>query len=347
MANDAVIAFAQDLFGTDAGLPTNATVRAPVPEWLLGATAETVTVVDGEVTIRTEGEIGPAAQGTPPPTSTDDLAFYLPFHFYRDAWGIYVRASGVWTLARQLSSDPALDDLRFAYNALLLHERFHFLTEYAAARLEVVAAVSRYREYFGMSDAALLEEATANAHAVTRLPRRGHELRLDALRRWMLQQPSGYRDFKNSLPPRFAEALRTAVWHMFRAPSRNKKIRVAPVTNKLVHGSHPAEFLFTGINPRRSPTFIVLDAAVPWLRVARPFPKQFGIQVYVFPNDHKPPHIHIDCPPGNEFTRYLWPDLKPYPGDARLRRSDEKALQRYVAVYGNAIAKKVGAVPWQ
>jgi hypothetical protein len=346
MANDPVIDFAQDLFGSDD--EPSGGGRAPVPAWVAGATAETVTVVSGEVTIRTEGDL-PLTLDDAPPASThpDDLAYYLPSHFYRDRWGIYVRAAGVWTLARHLSKRPTLDDLRFAYDALLLHERFHFFAEYAASRLEVVTAASRYREYFRVKHATLHEEATANAHAVSRLPHHGHAHRLASLQDWMLTQPDGYRQFRNALPPRYTTALRDAAAYMFRAPGRNKKVVIASVTNKLVHGSHPAEFLFTAINPRRSPTFVVLDASVPWLRVTKPFPKQFGLQVHVFPNDHKPPHIHIDCPPGNAFTRYLWPDLKPYPGDARLRKADEKGLQRYLVVHGNAIAKKVGTVPWQ
>lgn len=347
MATDPVIAFAQDLFGTNDGLPANAP-RVPEPGWLSAAAAEVVVVADDEVTIRTEGEIAASDNGSQTqPSSPDDLAFYRPFHFYRHAWGIYVRASGVWTLARQLRDVPNVHDLQFAYEVLLLHERFHFLAEYAASRLEVVTAESRYREYFRVNDAALLEEATANAHAVTRLRRLCHARRVDALERWMLTQPPGYRNFKQSLPPRFTDALREAATHMSLARSKKKKVRVAAAMNLLSHGSHPAEFLFTGINPRRSPTSVVFDAAVPWLRVAKPFPKQFGLRVHVFSNDHKPPHIHIDCPPGKPYTRYLWPDLKPYPGDVRLSKSSEKGLNSYIAVHGGAIARKVAAVPWR
>lgn len=346
MANDPVIDFAQDLFGTDAGLP-DVTIRPGVPDWLAGATAETTEVIEGEITIRTEGDMladSPAPQEDS--RNPDDLAFYLPFHFYRDSWGIYVRASGVWMLATEFNDAPRIDDLRFSYDALLWHERFHFLAEYAASRLEVVTSESRYAEYFRVKEAALLEEAAANAQAFKSVrPRSSRRLR--ALENWMSNQPPGYRDFKQYLPPRFEEALRAAAWQMFRAPSKNRKLRSIPGMNALRHGCHPAEFLFAGIDWILSPTFIILDASVPWLKITKPFPKQFGLQLYVFPNDHKPPHIHIDCPPGREFTRYLWPELKPYPGDARLRKSDEKGLYRYVAIHGNAIATKIAAVPWQ
>jgi hypothetical protein len=154
----------------------------------------------------------------------------------------------------------------------------------------------------------------------------------------MLTQPEGYRDFRQWLPPAFDEGRRQAAVHMSRAKAS---------VNVLVNGSHPAEFLFFRVNPGRSPVRIVLDAALPWLRVAKPFPVQFGLQVHVRTNDHKPPHIHIDCPPGTPYTRYLWPDLVPFPKDPRLRSSQEKSLRLYVERHGEAIARKVTSVAWQ
>jgi len=105
-------------------------------------------------------------------------------------------------------------------------------------------------------------------------------------------------------------------------------------------------FLFFHISPLKSHVYIIMDIDVPWLRIAKPFPYHFGLQVYVYTNDHKPPHIHIDCPRGTAYTRYLWPELTPYPNDPRLSSSQEKALRSYISAYGSAIQHKVAAVPW-
>jgi len=352
---DAIIQFAQDRYGTDAGQPAGIPGRAPVPDWVTSAAEHSITA-DGDHAVRIENDGSAAAPNPVTDTSIPDvLAYYLPFHFYKKAWGIYVRAAGVCALAEQLRPKAGTADLPvldFAYRLLLEHERFHFFAEYAASRLEVVTTEPCYREgthtdipgysgYFQDHAAACHEEALANAHAVQACKRCDSGPLLDSAQAWMTTQPEGYRDFKQWLPPAFDDGRRRVAVHM--SPVR-------AMTNRLCscgYPFHPAEFLFFRVNPRRAPVRIVLDAALPWLMVAKPFPKQFGLQVYVFPNDHKPPHIHIDRPPGTPYTRYLWPDLKPYPNDARLRSSEEKALRRYVAVHGARIAQKVGAVVWQ
>jgi hypothetical protein len=221
---------------------------------------------------------------------------------------------------------------------LLEHERLHFFAEYAASRIEVLSHKSCYKEYFADAEAACHEEALANAHAIRVIGRRAPRRFREAAAAWMLTQPEGYRDFAQWLPPRFQEGRRRAACCMSRPKA---------VANILAIGSHPAEFVFFQVSSRACPVRIVLDAHAPWVRVGRPFPKQFGLQVYVFPNDHRPPHIHIDRPPGTPYTRYLWPDLTPFPSDRRLRSSEEKDLRRYVAVHGAAITKKVAAVQWQ
>ncbi len=195
-------------------------------------------------------------------------------------------------------------------------------------------------------DAACHEEALANAHAITDLRRGNAKALIAAAESWMLTQPQGYRDFQQWLPPRF---------RMGREIAAESMSRVHALTMLLLDRSQPAtfwkvlgdRFLFFRIGPRQSPSYIVMDVDVPWLRIAKPFPKQFGLQIYVYPNDHKPPHIHIDCPPGTQYTRYLWPELTPYPNDPRLRSSQEKALRRYIAAHGLAIEQKVASVPWK
>ena len=110
---------------------------------------------------------------------------------------------------------------------------------------------------------------------------------------------------------------------------------------------HPADFLFRHAAERAIPVYIVLDLSVPWVRIAKPFPKGFGLRVEVHCNDHKPPHIHIECPPGTPRTRYQWPELRPLRGDRSLRAAEEKRLRKYLAVHGPAIGHKITSIPWK
>lgn len=349
MPTDPVIEFAQRRFGTDAGLPTDATARAPIPDWLAGAGDEDTIPVEVDDPIRVEGPVPrgptPAANGT----TVETLAFYVPFHFYRTKWGIYIRAGGVWSLARRLALPKKLPDLnilRAAYHLLLEHERFHFCAEYAASRIEVVTPQACYSSYFKDKDASLHEEAVANAHALRALTRRASAKLVKTASAWMTAQPQGYRDFKNWLPPRLTDGKRQAA--LFMTPSGlTNRILAYKLTRSSGYAFHPADFLFLQTTDRRIPIRIVLESSTPWLKLARPFPKDFGLQVYVHSNDHRPYHIHIDCPPGTPCTRYLWPERSPYPGDPSLSTGEEKRLRKYLKVHGRAIARRVATVPWK
>src|SRR5207253_2276166 len=101
-----------------------------------------------EVTM--EGEIPSDMEPDPAPdgSTPDSFAFYLPFHFYKNTWGIYIRSSGLWALSRRIAANR-IDKtvIMGAYRVLFEHERFHFIAEYAASRIEVITAQSSYREY--------------------------------------------------------------------------------------------------------------------------------------------------------------------------------------------------------
>jgi hypothetical protein len=157
MASDPIVEFAQLRFGTDAGLPADAVTRGPLPDWVGGAADETRVPAEADNPITIEGRVPmphepqPAADGT----TAEMLAYYLPFHFYRTAWGIYIRSAGVWALARRLALPKKLPDanvLASAYNLLLDHERLHFFAEYASSRVEVVTAGACYDAYFKRQD---------------------------------------------------------------------------------------------------------------------------------------------------------------------------------------------------
>ncbi len=343
MPNDPIVEFAQGRFGTDTSLPADAIARAPLPDWMTGAVGEATVLVEADNPITVEGRV-PTPHEPPPTgdgTTAEALAYYLPFHFYRTRWGIYVRGAGVWALARRLALPKKLPDVNVlgcAYNLLLDHERLHFFAEYAASRVEVVTAQVCYESYFKDKDAAPHEEALANAHGLRGLRRHASPRVVQAASAWMDTQGPGYCDFSKWLPPRFTDGERRAAVSM---------TKVAAAFNLLVDG-HPAEFLFRNASSRPVPVYIVLDVSVPWVRVAKPFPKDFGLQVFVYSNDHKPRHIHIECPPGTPRTRYRWPDLTLLTrSDRPLRANEEKRLHQYVRVHGPAIERKITAIPWK
>jgi hypothetical protein len=303
--------------------------------------------------IEVEGRV--PRRGVPEPvpdgTTVEDLAFYLPFHFYLTAWGIYIRAAGVWALARRFALPrirPDASGLAYAYKLLLEHERLHFLAEYAASRIEIVTAQDCYDAYFKYEEAGLHEEALANAQALRGLRRSTPSKLVESAAKWMATQGPGYNDFKEWLPPRFTDGERRVVAFMTRHAAAKNRLALSPMpTSTSAYAWHPAEFLFRNTALPSVPVYIILDLSVPWVRVARPFPKQFGLQVFVYSNDHNPPHMHIECPPGTKRTRYRWPELKPLPGDNPLASSEEKCLRQYLAAHGHAIERKITSIPWK
>jgi hypothetical protein len=140
----------------------------------------------------------------------DALAYYAPFHFYvRTHWGIYIRDYGVAFLASEFLRRRRLTRadnwaLRCAYWLLLEHEHFHFQTEVAATRYEVLTRDTKaYERLFQDADAGRLEESMANACAYRELA--NHEdgtltfPRIEHFRgfasSWMKTQGKGYQDY--------------------------------------------------------------------------------------------------------------------------------------------------------
>jgi len=267
----------------------------------------------------------------------DSLAYYLPFHFYRDQWGIYLRGSGLVVLASYLKGAPVSRAdtafLEMSRRLLFEHEILHFIAEVACSRAEITAKQRLYESYFTNTAASPHEEALANASAHNR-SLRGHTSHLRARAdRWMSGQGPGYRDFPRWKGPRRFELGCRRAAHYMTAPVRG--VRALPA-------GEPAEFLFEGARRVGVPTYCVLDLAT--LGVMRPFPKAYGMQIQVHTKDHPPPHIHIEMPPGHDFTRYEWPTLMPLKGDQKLSGADKKSLVKYLEEYGDTIDGKVRAV---
>lgn len=283
----------------------------------------------------------------------DVLAFYLPFHFYQHQWGIYIRASGVIYLACVLKgparrrSTRIVDELadheythlvpgdeKFLQLAELIlweHEAFHFASELAASRSEILVKRRVYNPYFSDRSAAAHEEALANAQAVTHGARKQPQAILNRLHGWMKGQGSGYRDFEQWISGwTFSQGMSRAAEFMINC--------IPPPQSSSAFGG----FLFRGSRRYFIPTRLVNDVTQGAAGILRPFPKDYGMQAFTHSNDHRPPHIHIKRPPGSRTdTRYRWSQLTPLRGDPPLSRSGEKDLRRYVQVYGEEIQKRI------
>jgi hypothetical protein len=354
MALQDLIAFVQDHYASRDGIPNhrqpaqntpyerapgdlNASPggRPPLPDWLSDEDEESgslVTVIGaGPLDLDTDGF--PVASGTQPretEPSIDTLAYYLPYHFYPEKWGVYLRASGILYLAsvlKEAAGAPAdAELLELSRRILFEHEFFHFIAETACSQAEVVANIRLYEPYFPNPYAAPHEEALANAYACRRAMR-GRSAHIKAqVSTWMSRQPEGYRDYHRWLTrARFDTGCRRAAHYM---------LQPIPITG-------PGEFLLALSARTTVPTRLVNDTKA---GTVKPFPKHLGMRVVVHTREHPPPHIHIERPRGRVVTRYVWPDLTPYPGDKALASSAEKDLRNYLKEYGPAIEDKVRSV---
>ncbi|MGQ0556952.1 MAG: hypothetical protein ACT4PN_13525 [Nitrospiraceae bacterium] len=353
------------LSGRSEGLPSGVepTPRPVIPEWLRPGNG---VLVPADGTLVVEGDTLPVQNVQLP--VIDALAYYLPFHFYTERWGIYVRSSGIVTVASMLASATggklSSDVVNLAYAILLHHERFHFFSEIACSRAELVLHDERYHHYFHDQGATACEEALANAYAFRTALRRQPAVIRQHVKQWMHEQGPAYRDFSRCLAPvAFADWCRTATKHM-RNTGKNGIVLSLPgiacgdsalYANRVILQdtvtfrdgrkiSLPTEFLYDGLTRSVAPIRVVLD--VPGVVVLKPFPKDRGLRVLVHSHDHPPPHIHVDMPPGTPFTRLEWPTLDPLSDDPPLSKSGRRKLDEYLSKYRDKIERKIKEVYW-
>lgn len=306
--------------------------RPPVPDWI---TPDGLIFPNEHVTWKIDG---PISSPQPPAGfsnwGVDVLAFYLPFHFYESNWGTYLLASGIVYVASVLKGGSLVPGdeslLKRAEILLQEHEGFHFAAEVACSRAEIIAKRPLYTGYFSHAVGSPHEEALANARAFVRALGSQPSGLKSRTSSWMKNQGVGYRDFdKWTKPLSFHQGTLTATKFM---------TEPQPPIGSLVG---PADFLFHDIRRYSVAPFIVDDLRHGSVGLLRPFRKDFGLQVFTHSNDHPPPHVHIQRPPGSRDVRYLWPELTPLKGEPPLAKSGEKALREYTAVYGNEIEKRI------
>ncbi|MEJ5375394.1 MAG: hypothetical protein WHX93_02310 [bacterium] len=239
--------------------------RAPVPDWLVPG--DGVLLKPGE-RIQVLGPPEPPAEV--PVHIVEVLAYYLPFHFYRQFWGVYIRARGILHLVSVLASSQEdanhqeMTDL--AWDVLFHHEMFHFFSEIACSRAEIVLEGSLYTSHFHDRWATALEEALSNANAV-RKSLRGRSSSLGrTLKDWMRRQGPGYRDFHKCLAPsNFRKWCRVQAIRMVSHGTEitPRSLRAGSVRIQLGKGGQvwgPLEFLFGLTNRLIAPVYFVTDA---------------------------------------------------------------------------------------
>jgi hypothetical protein len=285
----------------------------------------------------------------------DALAYYAPFHFYgRFYWGIYIRDYGLAYLASKFkvsvgqSSALTPSDswiLQAAWEFLLQHEYFHFLTEVASSQVELVSKhQTLYREYFFDPASGVLEEALANAQAYAEVldfsaassPRFGRFTRF--LETWMKTQGPGYSDYGRWVDWRAAwRGKRNLTERMLDLLERSR----SGSPNSLV--SVDAVRPFNGARYSRVPVVRVADCGARWFSMARPFRKAWGIEVLLNTEDHTPHHIHVIFD-DKDVVKLTWDELNPLKGESPLSGKRKKRLDQYLEKYRSDIDKKAKRV---
>ncbi|RKY52169.1 MAG: hypothetical protein DRP89_08090 [Candidatus Neomarinimicrobiota bacterium] len=132
-------------------------------------------------------------------SGVEALAWYVPFHQSK-RWGFYFRTRGIFYLSNYFKNKRNLNDVnervKRALKVLFYHEFFHFLTEIAAAHMEMTYKEPLYNPYLkfcneSASTTLNIEEPLANAYALRRIQKR-YRSRVKA---FFDMQPPPYSEF--------------------------------------------------------------------------------------------------------------------------------------------------------
>lgn len=152
----------------------------------------------------------------PKTTVIDRLAFYLPFHYFRDWWGIYILPEGILRIRQELQPFFRIhgigprEQVRLAKQLLYHHEYYHHAVESFGTRLEAVVNKPCYLSGFSpryrqtVHSSQCLEETCANSYAREKLLKNHKALGVArgdlaaAINHWFSGQPSGYREAKDT-----------------------------------------------------------------------------------------------------------------------------------------------------
>jgi hypothetical protein len=282
---------------------------------------------------------------------TEALAWYISFH-QSNNWGIYFRVRGLIYLSNFFKTKHNVDDInermKIAFDILLYHELFHFLTDMTSAHMEILYKASVYNQYLKfLNDApptgALIEEPLANAEVLRRMPKKYHSKiekifskHPDPYRQYgKFTSDIGYRDGKRKL----------GVIVRFHDTSR--------IVLEALKGFHSPdepfwEFLFN-VNPEnyympQVPIYLVSERCSTQVILRFVSPITDGVKVAVYPGDHLPAHIHIWAPADNKRDgRYLYPTLEPYMGAIPLSNRQRKRVEKVLVQNKQIIEQRIQA----
>jgi hypothetical protein len=212
----------------------------------------------------------------------DALAWYQSPHWEpAEAWGIYVRETAVYALAREVFASlrfsphryrglggrrvTTVDRVHQAFRLLFLHEWVHFTTDLAAITLELSRPspgpiYAPYMRGVYLQPTALdepIEEALANAFAYDRLPGTGFK---PALKAFFRNQPPGYRAFESFRGPDFRQGRRRLATLLALGRHANPRLPlehlVDPDSRDLLFGDVPVRIVRDHSNPAFSLGFV-------------------------------------------------------------------------------------------
>jgi hypothetical protein len=167
---------------------------------------------------------------------TDALGWYVSFHIRNLQWGVYVPTSSLVFFAMEVFVNPSVDfraRMHLAFHSILQHELFHFATDYMIAQLEIShqEAIWAPRKMSQITKSPFYseqEEKLANAHMIKGMQSGKPALRsirgkASALRRFIIDQPPGYRDAVNFRRSHWPSELRELTLEIARHSESLKK----------------------------------------------------------------------------------------------------------------------------
>jgi predicted RNA binding protein YcfA (HicA-like mRNA interferase family) len=173
------------------------------------------------------------------------LAFYLPFHSYRDWWGIYIFPEGILRIRQELApffqryKITPKDQVKVAKRILYHHEYYHHATESFGTRLEAMLGRPCYLQGFNplyqrtFLTSGCLEETCANSYAREKTIEKSLGSRVsktvfrDEINHWIRGSLPGYKEAANTgnnwpseLRPEFYESCLNACLPLLGVPPR-------------------------------------------------------------------------------------------------------------------------------
>ncbi len=179
------------------------------------------------------------------------LAWYSPYHFYPDSWGVTIRNRGIEIVASSLISnglDLATANLT-AQKALIAHEIGHFQVENGVALLELSDGSGMYVKQKNAASSSWCDEeeglCNALAHQAAGTKHR------HALEDFLDFSPVGYRDWRRHNSSKRAESWAAAIGIRADGVPRNEAILLDLKSSKkfvnytfIQDGSGPAGSVF-------------------------------------------------------------------------------------------------------